>query len=71
MGPGNHGVHIDLESSQATLLLERLEALRGELGMVAEDLISLLRGAGVAPFAEPDTSSDTDPETAKDPIAAG
>ncbi|MBU1691064.1 MAG: hypothetical protein KJ958_03975 [Gammaproteobacteria bacterium] len=65
MEPGNHGVHIDLEFSQATLLLERLEALRGELGMVAEDLIRLLRGAGVAPLAEPDSAdAENNPGTA-------
>jgi len=59
MGPGNHEIHVDLESRQAALLLERLEALRGELGMVGEDLISLLRSAGVAPLAEPDSDADT------------
>ena len=54
MEPDNHEVHVDLESRQAALLLERLETLRGELGMVGEDLINLLRNAGVAPLAEPD-----------------
>lgn len=54
MGSGNHQVHIDLESRQAALLLERLETLRSELGRVGEDIISLLRSAGVAPLAEPD-----------------
>lgn len=53
MKPDEHEVHIDLESGQAALLLERLETLRGELGIVGEDLIALLRGAGVAPLAEP------------------
>jgi hypothetical protein len=55
MEPDNHEVHIDLESRQAAILLERLEALRGELGVVGEDLINLLRSAGVAPPAEPDS----------------
>ncbi|MHB1290917.1 MAG: hypothetical protein ACYCY5_01820 [Sulfuricella sp.] len=55
MGPDNHQVHVDLESRQAALLLERLETLRSELGRVGEDLISLLRGAGVVPPAEPDS----------------
>ncbi|MGE5027057.1 MAG: hypothetical protein ACM3JK_01140 [Betaproteobacteria bacterium] len=45
-------VHIDLASGQAALLLERLETLRSELGVVGEDLIALLRGAGVDPLAE-------------------
>lgn len=60
MGPGNHEIHVDLESRQAALLLERLEALRGELGMVGEDLISLLRSAGVAPLAEPDSITNAE-----------
>jgi len=55
MKPGNHQVHVDLESRQAALLLERLETLRGELGVVAEDLINLLRSAGVTPPAKPDS----------------
>ena len=66
MEPDNHEVHVDLESRQAALLLERLEALRGELGIVGEDLISLLRGAGVAPLAESDSVAlrQKKPETA-------
>lgn len=52
MEPDNHEVHIDLESRQAALLLERLETLRDELGVVGEDLINLLRSAGVIPPAE-------------------
>jgi len=64
MGPSNHEVHVDLESRQAALLLERLEALRGELGMVGEDLISLLRSAGVAPLTEPDSVAEKKPGTA-------
>ena len=55
MEPDNHEVHVNLESRQAALLLERLEALRGELGMLGEDLIQLLRNAGVTPHAEPDS----------------
>jgi hypothetical protein len=55
MGPDNHEVKIDLASGQAALLLERLETLRSELGMVGEDLIALLRGVGAAPLAEPDS----------------
>lgn len=54
MKPDKHEIHDDLESGQAALLLERLETLRSELGIVGEDLITLLRGAGVAPLAEPD-----------------
>lgn len=53
MEPDNHEVHIDLEPRQAALLLERLETLRDELGVVGEDLINLLRSAGVTPPAEP------------------
>jgi hypothetical protein len=49
----SHSVHIDLKSRQAALLLERLETLRGELGVVAEDIIKLLRNAGVTPPAKP------------------
>lgn len=49
MEPDNHQVHVDLESRQAALLLERLETLRDELGTVGEDLINLLRSAGVTP----------------------
>jgi len=55
MEPNNHEVHVNLESRQAALLLERLEALRGELGMLGEELIKLLRSAGVTPLAEPDS----------------
>jgi hypothetical protein len=55
MEPDNQEVHVDLESRQAALLLERLEALRGELGMVGEDLINLLRSAGVTPLAKLDS----------------
>lgn len=54
MEPDNHKVHVDLEPRQAALLLERLEALRGELGMLGEDLINLLRSAGVIPPTKSD-----------------
>lgn len=51
--PDNHDIRIDLHSDQAALLLERLETLRSELGIVGEELIALLRGAGITPAAEP------------------
>lgn len=35
--------------NEASHLLEGLEALRGELGSIAEELIVLLRNAGVTP----------------------
>lgn len=57
-------VRADPESRQAALLLERLETLRGELGMVGEELINLLRNAGAAPLAEPDSACQEKPETA-------
>ncbi|HUX83542.1 MAG TPA: hypothetical protein VMV35_11980 [Halothiobacillus sp.] len=56
MEPDNHAVRVELESKQAALLLERLETLRSELGRVGEDLINLLRSAGAAPLAEPDSA---------------
>lgn len=49
MEPDTHEIHIDLMFSQAALLLARLEDLRSELGAVGEDLIALLRDAGVTP----------------------
>lgn len=54
MEPDRHKVHIGLESRQAALLLGRLETLRDELGEVGEDIINLLRSAGVVPLTEPD-----------------
>jgi hypothetical protein len=54
-------IRTDPESRQAALLLERLETLRGELGMVGEELINLLRNAGAA---EPDSACRKKPETA-------
>jgi hypothetical protein len=52
----NHEVRADPESRQAALLLERLETLRSELGIAGEELINLLRSAGAAPLAEPDSA---------------
>lgn len=42
---------IEIPSGQAELLLGRLESLRSELGSVGEELISLLRDAGITPPA--------------------
>lgn len=55
MGPDSHEIHVDTEPRQATLILERLKTLRGELGMLGEDLIDLLLSAGVVPLTEPDS----------------
>ncbi|GEM_PF-4165827 len=52
MGSDNHVVQVDTKPMQAPLILERLKALRGELGMLGEELINLLRNAGVATHAE-------------------
>jgi len=49
MEPDTREIHIDLKFGQAALLLARLEDLRSELGTVGEDLIALLREAGVTP----------------------
>lgn len=38
-------------ANAAADLLEGLEALREELGSIADDIITLLRGAGVTPPA--------------------
>lgn len=48
-----HNNPIDTGHGQAELLLERLESLRGELGGVGEELITLLRDAGITPAADP------------------
>jgi hypothetical protein len=40
---------IEIPSSQAEVLLGRLESLRSELGVVGEELIALLRDAGITP----------------------
>lgn len=53
MEADNNETYSDPESGQAARLLERLETLRSELGIVGEDLITLLRSAGVAPLVEP------------------
>lgn len=42
-------MHIELQAKEAAQLLEGLEAQREELGHVAEELITLLRGAGINP----------------------
>ena len=47
-----HNNPIDNQHGQAELLLERLESLRGELGAVGEELITLLRDAGITPPAD-------------------
>lgn len=43
----NHAASLRIEAKEAASLLQGLEAQRGELGVVAEELISLLRQAGV------------------------
>lgn len=45
---------ISMEPREAALLLEGLEAQREELGHVAEELIELLRSAGINPPPVPD-----------------
>ncbi len=40
-----------MDAKAAADLLQALEALRGELGGIADDIIALLRGAGVTPPA--------------------
>jgi hypothetical protein len=42
-----HAAAVDAKS--AAELLQALEALREELGGIADDIITLLRGAGVTP----------------------
>jgi len=64
MEPDNHEAHVDKEPRQAALLLKRLETLRGELGTLGEDLINLLRSAGVVPLAEPDSVAKKKPGAA-------
>ncbi len=53
MEPDNPDIQIGLPSGQAAILLERLEALRSDLGAIGEELIMLLRSAGVTPPSEP------------------
>ena len=56
-------MHIELQAKEAAQLLEGLEAQREELGHVAEELISLLRGAGINPSgAQPIRSEYAGPE---------
>lgn len=47
-----HAASIRIEAKEAASLLQGLEAQRNELGVVAEELICLLREAGI-------TSDDT------------
>ena len=46
-----HTEHAAANTKAAADLLEGLEALREELGSIADDIITLLRGAGVTPPA--------------------
>lgn len=55
MESDHDNIQVGLHTSQATLLLEGLEALRNELGPIGEDLIALLRDAGVSTLSEPDS----------------
>lgn len=43
----DHAASIRIEAKEAASLLQGLEAQRSELGVVAEELISLLRQAGI------------------------
>ncbi len=49
---GRASVQIDLPVGEAALLLQGLEAQRGELGPLADELINLLRSKGVTTPAE-------------------
>ena len=44
----NHAASIRIEAKEAASLLQGLEAQRSELGVVAEELILLLRQAGIS-----------------------
>lgn len=44
---------VDAKAKEAADLLEGLEALREELGSIADELIALLRQAGVTPPSGP------------------
>ena len=57
MEPDPDNTQIGLSTNQAALLLEGLEALRDELGPVGEDLITLLRDAGVSTLSELDSAT--------------
>lgn len=45
---------ISLQPSEASCLLAGLETQRHELGELAEELIRLLRGAGISPPSRPE-----------------
>lgn len=47
-------VRVSLQPDEAAHLLNGLESLRGEIGTVADDLITALRSAGVTPALEPE-----------------
>ena len=55
MESDHDNIQVGLSTHQAALLLEGLEALRNELGQIGEDLIALLRDAGVSTLSEPDS----------------
>lgn len=44
----DHAASIRIEAKEAASLLQGLEAQRSELGVVAEELIALLRQAGIS-----------------------
>ncbi|GAO34969.1 hypothetical protein SCT_0349 [Sulfuricella sp. T08] len=71
MEPDHHEVYVNKKSSQAAILLARLEILRDELGMVGEDLINLLRNAGVVPLAETDSERSEKAGGGLEPASAG
>lgn len=54
MEPDSNKIRSAQKTGQAAILLERLETLRSELGIVGEDLIRLLQNAGAAPLAKPE-----------------
>ena len=47
-------VQIGMMPTEAAHLLEGLEAMRDELGEIADELISLLRSSGIEPPPKPD-----------------
>lgn len=53
MEPDPDDIPVDSSTNQAALLLKQLEALRGELGVLGEELIILLQGAGISTLDEP------------------
>jgi hypothetical protein len=50
----NRRIELQLTPGDASRLLHGLESMRDELGDVAEELISLLRGYGVSSMNKPD-----------------